>query len=269
MENDRNNFCVVTLHYTADPAKRSKEWKEEAAAGLPPAGFAKEYDIDYTAFSGERVFPEFQQNKTNIIIPSPHPEFPTDQIYYAGFDYGSTNPSAFLVFTYYDGVVYCVWEYYKPCKNAKEFVKDLMECPYWGKIKFVFCDPNIIQVRNSRNSKGDICTFAQVLIDEGVRPGLLLPGGKEEQGWIAKMHTMWCDEGNIRFKIFDNCVNLIKELDAAVYEVQSERQLMSANFREAMQDKNNHAMDACKYFFNTHPQLERKKFKNPIMYTKW
>lgn len=35
--NRKNKFVVVSLLYTADPAKRTREWEEEARAGLTEA----------------------------------------------------------------------------------------------------------------------------------------------------------------------------------------------------------------------------------------
>ena len=76
--NAKNKFCVVTLHHTADPKKRGPEWRAEALAGMSPAKFSREYDIDYGALFGERVFPEITMNKANIVINEPYPEFPAD-----------------------------------------------------------------------------------------------------------------------------------------------------------------------------------------------
>src|SRR3990172_10053416 len=92
VENDKNKFCVITLHYTADPAKRSPEGRAEAQAGMHPAKFAKEYEIDYTALYGAKVFPDIGTNKEHIVVDEPYPEFPDTQVYWGGFDYAAPNP---------------------------------------------------------------------------------------------------------------------------------------------------------------------------------
>src|SRR5579871_2007062 len=88
VRNDVNRFCVATLHYTADPAKRSKLWAAEARAGMAPARWAKEYEIDYTALYGQRVFPEIASNRERIVIPEPYKEYGPLQPFWGGFDFG-------------------------------------------------------------------------------------------------------------------------------------------------------------------------------------
>ena len=114
---------------------------------MSPAKFSREYDIDYGALFGERVFPEITMNKANIVINEPYPEFPADQVYWGGFDYGLRNPSSFHVYTYYDGVLYCVWELYEPCKNIIDFSSKILSCPYYSSIRAIASDPHISDLR--------------------------------------------------------------------------------------------------------------------------
>lgn len=62
-QNPGNQLVVVQLHYAADPAKRTAAWKAEAARGLDPRAWRREYEIDWTAPEGEPVVPEFQEAK--------------------------------------------------------------------------------------------------------------------------------------------------------------------------------------------------------------
>ena len=74
VKNDVNRFIVCTLHYTADPSKRSKDWQAEAKAGMSPARWDKEYEIDYVALYGQRVFPEIAANPPHArIVAKPKP----------------------------------------------------------------------------------------------------------------------------------------------------------------------------------------------------
>lgn len=57
--NPRNGFRVLSVHYTADPDKRSPEWKRKASQGMPARGWAREYEINFTIPEGKPVFPEF------------------------------------------------------------------------------------------------------------------------------------------------------------------------------------------------------------------
>lgn len=57
--NPHNRFRVLSVHYTADPDKRSAEWKRAASAGMPPRGWLREYEINFAIPEGKPVFPEF------------------------------------------------------------------------------------------------------------------------------------------------------------------------------------------------------------------
>lgn len=57
--NTRNGIHVVEVHYTADPRKRSPEWKAEAQRGMPARGWAREMEISWDVPEGSPVFPEY------------------------------------------------------------------------------------------------------------------------------------------------------------------------------------------------------------------
>jgi len=54
--NPDNGFTVVRLHYTADPAKRSTEWKREARRGITWSEWMREYEIVSSSFDGTPVY---------------------------------------------------------------------------------------------------------------------------------------------------------------------------------------------------------------------
>lgn len=60
-------FHVLRVHYSADPDKnpvtpQGKRWLEGAKAGMPEARWRQEHEIDYTALSGQLVFPQFDES---------------------------------------------------------------------------------------------------------------------------------------------------------------------------------------------------------------
>jgi len=55
-KNKTNKFCIARLHYSADPRKRTKEWKENARAGMTYAEWMREYEIVGSSFSGIPVY---------------------------------------------------------------------------------------------------------------------------------------------------------------------------------------------------------------------
>ena len=55
----RNGVHVVEVHYTADPHKRDPAWKKEAMRGMPPRGWAREFEITWDLGGGDPVLPEY------------------------------------------------------------------------------------------------------------------------------------------------------------------------------------------------------------------
>ncbi len=249
--NHKNRMIVVRLHYMADPNKRSAQWEAEARAGMKTAAFEKEYDIRYDALYGEKVFPAISTCRDKIIVPQPHPTFPEHQVYYAGMDYGERNPSAFIVFAEFDQVRYAIWELYEPAPDINAFAAKMVECPYWPKLKYVVADPHIFN--NTSHQNGVACTVASHFQRAGIKN--IMPGKQgptTEPAWRTMMHTFWESE-DPTFRIFNNCQNLIREFEGALYKSQSDHQLQTANYVEAMVDNNNHAMDATKYYMLARP----------------
>lgn len=86
---------VLRVHYTADPDKRSEEWKEEQRRGMTAAAWEREMEINFHVYPGKPWYPEFRYDfhvaKEPIQPIAGRPLF-------RGWDYGQTfNPA----------VVYC------------------------------------------------------------------------------------------------------------------------------------------------------------------
>lgn len=261
--NDRNGFTVCTLHYTADPRKRSPEWRDAAKKGLKQSEFEQEYEIVYDAYMGQKVFPEIKARRSEIILhegPYQDNEWPKNLQMWAGFDYGANNPSAFIVFTIVDGITYAIWEMYQPCRNIIAFVEAMKRCPYWDQVRWIVHDPDMDNLKQRDMATGGVTSvkrqFEQLGIFKWVR------GNTDEQAWLVKMSQHWSAEMPT-FKIMDSCPNLIDEFESATYVSMTDRQLETQNYRETMVDKHNHAMDATKYFMNIGVGKQTK----PLNYT--
>lgn len=249
-QNLLNQFVVATLFYYANPFKRDPSWLKEDSAGMTPEQVQREYLIDYTAQMGAKVFPELGTRRPEIVI-QPF-TLPTGIRYWAGLDYGTRNPSSFHVYTIHDGVTYSIWELYEPCKNIPEFANKLKECPYWAQIRYVAADPNL-WTPTQQQTHGAPISVADMLFQNGIRN--LLKGRNDaqaEEAWVAMLRTAWGQE-LVSFKIFENCPNQIHEFETAIYVSQSERQLLTSIYNEKINDKDNHAMDDCKYYMLSRP----------------
>lgn len=83
--NPINGFVVVDLHYTADPRKRSPEWKEAVRRSMPARDFAMEYEKSWQTFEGKPVYDDFNKN---IHIGTAHAEPGLPLL--LGWDFGLT-----------------------------------------------------------------------------------------------------------------------------------------------------------------------------------
>lgn len=248
-KNTLNGFTVARLHYTADPRKRSPEWAAAARRGMSSASFRQEFEIDYGAHQGEKAFPEILTRREEIVYREPPylGGWPKDLPMWAGFDYGVRNPSSFHVYTLVDGVVYALWELYEPCKNFREFAAKLLDCPYYKQIRYIVHDPSFADLR-SHIATGDLTSAKAHFESCGINKWL--PGVRDEQGWLAAMQKYWCG-AEIGFRILDCCPQMLQEFESSTFVTMSDRQLETTNYREALVDRNNHALDDCKYFMNS------------------
>ena len=58
-ENPKNKFTVFQLHYTADPAKRVKEFKDTIKGSMPVRQYQMEYELNWESWEGLPVFPDW------------------------------------------------------------------------------------------------------------------------------------------------------------------------------------------------------------------
>lgn len=58
-KNPRNEFLVIDLHYTANPAKRGDEFRESLRRTLPIRKFEMEYEKSWMTYEGRPVYEDF------------------------------------------------------------------------------------------------------------------------------------------------------------------------------------------------------------------
>lgn len=267
VKNDVNRFAIASLHYSADPAKRSSEWKAEAAAGMPPEKFAREYELDYAAILGAKVFQEITNFKDAIVVPEV--DFGPDTRYWAGFDYGIRNASAFLVFTVQDGILYCVHEIYHPCQNIPAFADEMRAWKYFKSIRYIASDPALWGP--TPDVQGGLTSVYEIFTKSGIRQ--MIKGrndGAAEEAWVAMMREHWRNPEDITYKISSACPNHVRELEKAVFVQQSDRQLLTSVYRETIADVDNHSLDAAKYLMLSRPSQQLyMAWKDPQMVNRW
>lgn len=60
--NKLNRIDVARIHYTADPARRTKAWRAQAIQGMAMHEWRQEQEIDYTARGGRPIFTMLDRN---------------------------------------------------------------------------------------------------------------------------------------------------------------------------------------------------------------
>lgn len=86
-KNPDNKFVIVDLHYTANPHKRSTEWREAVRRSMPIRDFLMEYEKSWQTYEGKPVYEDF--NKTIHTVRGaiePEPGVPL----ILGWDFGLT-----------------------------------------------------------------------------------------------------------------------------------------------------------------------------------
>lgn len=61
-ENQKNRFTVFELHYSADEAKRSDEWRDRAKSGMSRRTFQQEYELSWISYSGIPVYGDWKKD---------------------------------------------------------------------------------------------------------------------------------------------------------------------------------------------------------------
>lgn len=86
-KNPRNDFMVMEIHYTADPAKRDPEWKRKASASIPRREWLREYEISWETWEGLPVYADWDTKIHGVPRSiSPHIGLPLLR----GWDFGLT-----------------------------------------------------------------------------------------------------------------------------------------------------------------------------------
>jgi hypothetical protein len=259
---------VLWLHYSADPLKDpdnpvGKKWFETESSNTVggPGGlkWRAEYEMDFSAGSGELVFPEFSDKRDKIVVKP----FEIDETYlvYAGMDWGTVNPVSFHVYAESpEKQFFSVWEFYETKVTIRRMAEILRtQCPYYDRLQWIAMDPRAFnshqQGREGLTTLGEMFTdpdyVGEYTIDK------LMPGhGCEDKSMINRVRNLWAYE-DPKLKFFNICTHQINEIQNLLHPPSDGR----TNFRETIVDKNNHSWDDLKYFLESHPYATKAEEK--------
>lgn len=251
---------VARLHYSADPDKnpateKGKAWFEAETrkylGGTSDLKWRREMEIDFSAGSGELVFPWFLDAEAHLCI-DPIKLDGGKWNFYAGLDWGTRNPAVMqVVAENTDGVFVNCWELHCERITLREFARKIKECPYYGQIQWIAADPTIYNETVAR--KDGFTSIASMLNDvnevgEFTIDKLMAAHGRSDETCINRFKNMVLQEP-VRLFFFRTCENMRRELRNLKYpEVRS-----GAGVTEKIQDKDNHSWDALKYILLSHP----------------
>jgi hypothetical protein len=182
------------------------------------------------------MYPEFDVT-THVVEPF---EVPSHWQRYRGVDYNYAAPAA------------CVWiavdekmgfwgyrEYYRPFRTPEQVASDIrvMEGPD-ERVVMRMADPTLF-AETGRPRIADLYAQGGVHLLEGSRD--------KAAGFAHVREALRLVDGQPRFRVFSNCTNLISEFKG--YMRKRSLRPEATNPSEEAQKKNDHAMDALRYFF--------------------
>lgn len=236
---------VLRVHYSADPEKDperdGKEWYKnetsKVAGGAQGSQWLQEMEIDFAAYSGQLVYEDF--GEAHIVQPFDLSDHAGP--YWRAMDYGVRNPSACLWFTELDDTYYLIREFYQAGLKVDRLKEAIAaKSPRHERYQATWIDP-----RADRHEEvGGSSPFFNLNRDphslDAIKANSSAVGIDLTREWLA----------NNRFKVFSNCAHFIKEIRDYRYEDWTTAVVERHNLKEKPTKKDDHAMNAWKYFAN-------------------
>lgn len=272
---------VVRVHYTAIPERRTAEWKEEERRKYTSAAaWKREQEIEDEAGGGELVLADTLVSYwKKIVITDPAWEPDPRWVVEGGFDHGKVNATALLrCYSDFEGTLYLCGEYYQPGLEIFEHAPVLKTMADIRKLSVVAADPSIfpetLQQSQTTVRAGHAPERAKSINDLYVEQGIELfspfQGDRSDVSFMARVMLHWQDldrrEPTLKIVCRNyteqpqhglhqyDCPNLLWEMMRARRVKLTAQQLLSRNASEAIVDKDNHSLDACKYIVMSHPE---------------
>jgi hypothetical protein len=167
-KNPRNNFTVVQIHYTADPAKRAPEWRAQMKASMPRRDWEREYEMSWETWNGLPVYTDFSEEVHAVDDAiMPHLGLPLLR----GWDFGLT-PAA-IVCQLQEETLAAIYEFVAFNMGIERFSDIvLQQCavlfPSWRDKRTQWCD--FIDPAGFARAQTDEKTCASVLQSKGLNP---------------------------------------------------------------------------------------------------
>jgi len=262
--NDKNSFYVVRVHYSADKNKATQEWFLKTKKGMPKASWNKEYEIDFYALSGQRIWPEFDPS-IHVISPI---EIKKEWNHLRSIDFGQFNPTCCLwgAVDYSDNI-YIYREYYQGGRvTASDHAKAIAKLSEGESYVGTFIDPSTLAKTQSKYRDIEATdnvpySVYEIFYDNGVECS---PANNDTKaGWDRVSEYMHLREYKVEGKdvikpklfIFENCFHLIHEIPRYRYAMQTPLTMQKKDPDEKQIKKEDHSCDALRYLVISRPPL--------------
>jgi len=240
-KNKKNGFFVFQLHYTADPAKRSAEYKQSIQRGMSKKKFQQEYELAWDVYSGYPVYTDFYKT-LHVSRKKLHPHFGLPLL--RGWDFGLTP--ACIIAQYREGQFVVLKEFFAIGMGIKRFCPEVLrECqilfPQWADQKKDFLD--LIDPAGFNRAETDETTCAQHMSAFGLAPQ---PGGLTWTDRVESVEDLLTEVkgGNPSFLMNEvECELLLKGFEGGYRYPESSIEIEPGKARP-YKDKHSHPHDA-------------------------
>lgn len=216
---------AIRIHFTMEDNLSLSEHIRNRYQRMYSGVFYQRYILGLWVLSEGIIYDNFDKN---TMVQSP-PENAQFSKYYVSCDYGTLNPTVFLMWGFYDGTWYCLKEYYYSGRQApkqrtdEQYANDLAK--FLGDIMAkIIVDPSAASFITVLRKRGYTVIKASNDVLDGIR------------ATQTAMNT-----GKIVFS--QNCKNLFKELASYVWDDKA-----AEHGEDKPVKQHDHAMDAMRYF---------------------
>lgn len=249
---------VATVHYCSDPAKdtdteqgvawRNRFIRENGfVGGIDSPKWQREMEIKWRMLGKGRVWPHFQQMREAGIEIRP-PKVEDQWPLYGGYDFGNTNPFAFIVVAFEDDrKAYQIEEITKSGLSVYKQAELIRRSPYFNRLESIYGDPSIWDL--DQNDGPRITSVGDILETQGVS----IIRGKKMQGvdigFIQLLDSvLWQDISSPRYMISSVCKRTLKEFEGLHYKQWASKQVAERSPRpEEIYSRGIDCFDAVKY----------------------
>jgi hypothetical protein len=266
-----SDFAAIRLHHSADPSPEIVAKVEEAkrkyiSIGALPS-FQKEYEIEYDALSGERVWPHLSKDLHGL---DPSFQIPDDWVRFRVIDPGFRNPCAINWFAMSPAgwrgckdvegrdlsVMICYRERHLVGYTIDQIYLELVSASQGEEYSVTLIDPSSDIHRG--NEKAGMSTFEQ-LIALGVR-GLIKANNVVDAGIGEVRRRLAVHGSSPGLLFFTNLDHTWQESTHYRYRNQTAAMALNHNADESPVKKNDHHPDNIRYAcqFRQLPKVEPK-----------